>query len=103
MGRFFPYADKEAIIKNMKDNQVNSYNSEFLYPKNGAGSFIKILYDNLDKSKVLTKTEISNIDIPKKQNNIPPQYVKFVFVLIAYIIIPINKPIVIPTAERTIL
>ena len=66
MGRFFPYADKEAIIKNMKDNQVNSYNSEFLYPKNGAGSFIKILYDNLDKSKVLTKTEISNIDIPKK-------------------------------------
>ena len=55
MGRFFPYADKEAIIKNMKNHEVNSYNSSFLYPKNGAGSFIDILYNNLDKDKVLLK------------------------------------------------
>ncbi len=66
MGRFFPYADKEAIIKNMKNSEVNSYNSSFLYPKNGAGSFIKILYDNLDKNKVLLNTSVVNIDTDKK-------------------------------------
>ena len=66
MGRFFPYADKEAIIKNMKKNAINSYNGSFLYPKNGAESFIKILYDNLDKSKVLLQTSVTKIDTKKK-------------------------------------
>lgn len=66
MGRFFPYADKEAIIRNMKDHQVNSYNSSFLYPKNGAGSFIEILYDNLDKSRVLLNTSVVDLDINSK-------------------------------------
>ena len=66
MGRFFPYADKDAIIKNMKNHEVNSYNSSFLYPKNGAGSFIKILYDNLDQNKVLLNTSVNCIDIENK-------------------------------------
>lgn len=66
MGRFFPYADKEAIIKNMKSKEVNSYNSNFLYPKNGAGSFIEILYNGLDKEKVLLNTSIVKIDIKNK-------------------------------------
>lgn len=66
MGRFFPYADKEAIIKNMKNSEVNSYNSSFLYPKHGAGSFIEILYNELDKEKVLLNTEVVSIDLDKK-------------------------------------
>lgn len=65
MGRFFPYADKEAIIKNMKESTVNSYNSSFLYPKNGAGSFIKILYDELDHKKIFTNTSVDKINIKK--------------------------------------
>lgn len=67
MGRFFPYADKEAIIKNMKNSHVNSYNSSFLYPKNGAGSFIDILYNELDKSKVLLNTSVVKLDLDKKE------------------------------------
>ncbi len=66
MGRFFPYADKEAIIKNMKNNEVNSYNASFLYPKNGAGSFIEILYNELDKEKVLLNTSVTSIDTDNK-------------------------------------
>ncbi len=68
MGRFFPYADKEAIINNMKaaPNNANSYNSSFLYPVNGAGSFMNILYNKLDKKKVLLNTSLEKIDINKK-------------------------------------
>ncbi|MBQ1521985.1 MAG: NAD(P)-binding protein, partial [Erysipelotrichaceae bacterium] len=43
MGRFFPYADKEAIIKNMKTSANASYNSYFFYPKSGA----EFIIDNL--------------------------------------------------------
>ena len=67
MGRFFPYADKEAIIRNMKKSEVNSYNSSFLYPKNGAGSFIDILYKELDKDKVLLNTSVTKLDLDKKE------------------------------------
>lgn len=66
MGRFFPYANKEEIINNMKKHEVNSYNSSFLYPKNGAGSFIDILYRALDSEKVLLNTEVKSIDLASK-------------------------------------
>ena len=33
MGRFFPYANKEQIINNMKNSKDVSYNNSFLYPK----------------------------------------------------------------------
>ena len=66
MGRFFPYADKEAIINNMKNNKFNSYNASFLYPKNGAASFINILYDELNKDKVLLNTSVVSLDLNNK-------------------------------------
>lgn len=58
MGRFFPYADIKQIINNMKKNEDVSYNNNFLYPRNGAGSFIDILYNNLDKDRVLLNTTV---------------------------------------------
>lgn len=66
MGRFFPYANINQIINNMKNNQDASYNNKFLYPRNGAGSFIDILYNKLDKNKVLLNTTITSIDLDKK-------------------------------------
>lgn len=66
MGRFFPYADIKQIVNNMKASKDSSYNNTFLYPKNGAGSFIDILYTNLDKEKVLLNTTIISVDMNKK-------------------------------------
>ena len=66
MGRFFPYANIKQIIDNMKKEQDCSYNNTFLYPKNGAGSFMKILYDKKKKKKVLLNTEVVKIDEESK-------------------------------------
>ena len=35
----------------MKKSEVNSYNASFLYPKNGAASFIKVLYEEADNEQ----------------------------------------------------
>lgn len=81
MGRFFPYANIKDIINNMKEHKVNSYNNTFLYPKNGAGSFINILYEELDKNKILLNTSITKIDENNKiaylsnGNNIEYEYI----------------------------
>ena len=67
MGRFFPYADIPAIINNMKANKDNtSYNNSFLYPKSGAGSFIDILYEGLDKDKIMFNKTVVEIDVEQK-------------------------------------
>ncbi len=67
MGRFFPYADREDIIKNMKRGaKDSSYNEKFLYPKNGAGSFIDILYSMCDSSSFLFGTEVVSVDADSK-------------------------------------
>ncbi len=35
MGRFFPYADREQIVRNFRHPEGHSYNATFLYPKRG--------------------------------------------------------------------
>ncbi len=66
MGRFFPYADLKQIIDNMKKNENNSYNNEFLYPRKGAGAFMDKLYESLDSEKVKLNTCINKIDVANK-------------------------------------
>ena len=53
MGRFFPQADLSGILAAWKQEQPEGYNSRFLYPKLGAGSFTDALYGRLDPSRVL--------------------------------------------------
>lgn len=66
MGRFFPYADIPQIIANMKREQDSSYNSTFLYPRNGAGSFIDVLYRRLDATKVRLGCTLTRVDAERK-------------------------------------
>ncbi len=47
MGRFFPRLTPEEIIDSLKKPHDGSYNSRFLYPKNGAAALIKRLCERL--------------------------------------------------------
>lgn len=66
MGRFFPYADLDGIIKNFKEANNVSYNDSFLYLKQGTQYFIDKLFDQIDRSKVRLNTTVSSIDSEKK-------------------------------------
>ena len=66
MGRFFPYAKLEDVINNMKDNKDNSYNNQFMYPNQGAQSFIDYIYSKLDKNKIRLSEKIENINIKER-------------------------------------
>lgn len=66
MGRFFPYADIDAIIRNFKESNSTSYNDTFLYLKKGTQYFIDKLYDSIDKTKVQFNSQVSHIDTKEK-------------------------------------
>ena len=52
MGRFFPKASKEEIIRNFRNGDNKSYNSYFVYPETGAIEYINSLLKNIDMGKL---------------------------------------------------
>lgn len=66
MGRFFPYADIEDVIRNMKENNNSSYNNTFDYPKKGAKIFVDILVQDLKNSTIKTNTKVERIDLSNR-------------------------------------
>ena len=66
MGRFFPAADLQDIIDNMKGSCDRSYNSRFFYPKGGAGALIEALCRRLYPDTLLTGRELVAVDAEHK-------------------------------------
>lgn len=66
MGRFFPYANIKEIIDNMKLEEDNSYNKEFLYPKKGAVTYVNALINDLNPNNILYNQEVICIDEKNK-------------------------------------
>ena len=66
MGRFFPYADKEEIIKNFRNPDNFSYNTHFTYPKGGAIEYVNSLYRRVNKNNVFLNEELISLDVTNK-------------------------------------
>ncbi len=67
MGRFFPYAEKEDIIRNFKGGNNNSYNATFVYPKDGAFEYVKSVLSNVDEGKIELNSKVVKIDLDHKK------------------------------------
>ena len=63
MGRFFPYADKEDIIRNFRNAKNSSYNGSFVYPQGGAIEYVNSVYSHVDRSKVRFMSEVKAISL----------------------------------------
>lgn len=66
MGRFFPYANKEQIILNFRNSKDQSYNSFFLYPKDGAIKIVESIASRVDANKILLNESLVSIDRERK-------------------------------------
>lgn len=66
MGRFFPYANVEEIIRNMKKGSTSSYNATFTYPSKGAIQYIHALLRDIAEDKIRYNEELVKIDLTKK-------------------------------------
>ncbi len=62
MGRFFPYADKEQIVKNFRHPEGHSYNASFLYPKAGCMRIVNSVASNVDTERISLNERMLSID-----------------------------------------
>jgi protoporphyrinogen oxidase len=66
MGRFFPNITMEEMMKSLKIKNNDSYNSEFIYPRKGAISYIESLLCGVDAKKIELNTEALRIDTERR-------------------------------------
>lgn len=66
MGRFFPYANKEQIIRNFRSQQNQSYNSFFLYPKKGVIKVVQSVASHVESSKISLEECLVSVDMERK-------------------------------------
>ncbi|MCI9360557.1 MAG: NAD(P)-binding protein [Hungatella sp.] len=67
MGRFFPSSRPEEIVKGFRRKQQKTYNDEFLYPKQGAEAFVDAVCQEINQERLLTETEVLEIDVEKQE------------------------------------
>lgn len=65
MGRFFPYAEKEQIVRNFKATNNDTYNATFVYPKHGAMQYVDSMASHVNKDAICLNTAIEVIS-PKE-------------------------------------
>jgi len=66
MGRFFPHASVDEIVKNFKCQDNSSYNSTFIYPKEGTFEFILSLLTDLNTDRIFVEHKVKSIDTKNK-------------------------------------
>ncbi len=63
MGRFFPYADPEQIIRNFRHPKGDSYNATFLYPRQGCMRIVHSVASHLDISRISLRERLLCVDL----------------------------------------
>ncbi len=66
MGRFFPYADLDQIIRNMRAADNASYNATFTYPRGGAIQYVNALAKSLKSGQLALAEPVERIDLARK-------------------------------------
>lgn len=61
MGRFFPYADKNEIVRNFRITDNTSYNGSFLYPKGGAIQYVEAINRKLKTENIVLGKQVVKI------------------------------------------
>ncbi len=86
IGRFFPDTNIKEIIENFKNPENSSYNTSFIYPKDGIYSFLELFIKNLIKIK--SNEEIRGINISNKIVKTKKEEYKYKFLINT---IPLNE------------
>ncbi|MAQ13743.1 MAG: LPS biosynthesis protein [Sandaracinus sp.] len=63
MGRFFPYADVDDVIRNFRRPENGSYNATFTYPERGAIQYVHALARDIDPARIALEERVVSIDL----------------------------------------
>lgn len=81
MGRFFPFADEDEILRNFVAADNASYNATFTYPEGGAIQYVHALASKLDRARILTSTPVTQIDPERRVAHTPQGEIQYEYLI----------------------
>src|SRR5690606_7120129 len=66
MGRFFPHANAQEIIRHFTAQDNSSYNSTFTYPEGGAIEYVRALQQDTPDERIALNEPVTRIDLSRK-------------------------------------
>jgi protoporphyrinogen oxidase len=81
MGRFFPYADAEEIVRGFSERSDASYNATFTYPEGGAIEYIRALAEPVEIERILLGEPVLEINLRTKTARTPKRTISFEYLL----------------------
>ena len=81
MGRFFPYADAEDIVRGLSAPVAASYNATFTYPEGGAVEYIRALAQDVDPQRISLGEAVLDIDLRSKTARTNRRSIRFEYLL----------------------
>jgi protoporphyrinogen oxidase len=66
MGRFFPHASMDDIVRNFRHPDNASYNAAFTYPEGGAVQYVNALLTGVDPKRLSLGERVVSIDAKRK-------------------------------------
>ncbi len=67
MGRFFPHAKLDDVIRNMREPDNASYNATFTYPAGGAIEYVKALAKVVEPKLIRLGEGVTRIDLDRRE------------------------------------
>lgn len=77
MGRFFPHADLDSIVRNMREPDNASYNASFTYPAGGAIQYVNALASALRPGTLSLNESLLSIDLRARVARTTKREVRF--------------------------
>ncbi len=77
MGRFFPWADTDAIIRHFREPDPASYNATFTYPEGGAIQYIHALLEGVEADRILYDAPLRSIDLERREARTDEHLIRF--------------------------
>ncbi|HEY2903616.1 MAG TPA: FAD-dependent oxidoreductase [Polyangia bacterium] len=77
MGRFFPHANVDEIVRNMKAPDNASYNATFTYPEGGAIQYVKALAGEVRAGGIALNEPLLSIDLRRRVARTPQREIRF--------------------------
>jgi protoporphyrinogen oxidase len=81
MGRFFPYADLDAIIRNFREPDNLSYNATFTYPRGGAIAYVNALESEVKPGSIHLEEALVSVDLANKVATTNKRQIQFEYVI----------------------
>ncbi|MET0414351.1 MAG: FAD-dependent oxidoreductase, partial [Polyangiaceae bacterium] len=81
MGRFFPHADAEDIVRGFKKKPDGGYNATFTYPEGGAYDYVLALKQGIPEERILLEEPVLELDLSRRVARTSRREIGFEYVL----------------------